>query len=350
MKPWKVALVATASTSGIFLMVLLMIRWCSRPGRAVHDHRPKPQENIRRPARLHTDRPKELIDVAFTSRERSSKVSKSSYFMRPFEWKKYPNQMADAIDRGWTAFALSYASVPSGPSMSPIPWKLCSTKGPSDEAFLPEVIWGMAGPEAELVQLIRLNPGMSFQESLLFSVQTLQSALPLPGPSIGQSSFPQEAYFEISILLEGTQKKNWFSFNGYVEDSRKKLIAKNTPSSSIIECNTVVSKHRSFSVDDFESEADSEYKGELRKLIQKRGHQIDPAKKDASNHMQSNGETTEQNENQVVAVGLTAKGAPSFYLPGTYWGSVGFQSNGKILLNGTLSALNCIKLELYSSS
>ncbi|KAJ7567169.1 hypothetical protein O6H91_02G134700 [Diphasiastrum complanatum] len=337
MKPWTVALVVIASTYGILLMVLLMLRWYSRFSRVVHDHRPKHQESFCLPPRVYADRPKKCEDVAVNShgRERSSKVSNSCYSVRHFEWTKHPSQMADALDRGWTAFALSYSCIPPGPSVSPMPWNIC-TKGSLDEAFLPEIHWGITGPGAELVQLIRLNPRVGLQESFLPSVQTLQSALPLPGPSFEPNSFPQEAYFELTILSNGTgQKRNSFSYEVYVEDDRLILIPDNI-SSSMIESSAEGENYNCFSVDNFDSDANSDQKTAASKeLLEKRGHQVGLPTEDDAKHIQSSGETMKEINTRVIAVGLTAESASSFHLPGTYWGSIGFQSNGKILLNGT---------------
>ena len=123
-------------------------------------------------------------------------------------------------------------------------------------------------------------------------------SLPLPGPPLIGTSFPQEAYFEITILYlqpmarasRGKQYKNGPGDDS--EDDRVKLIEENSNS--------------------VQSDADDISQG---KTINSPFYEP----KSASG----------KHKNYLISLGLTRGGSPPTKLmTGTYPGSIGFHSNG----------------------
>ncbi|KAK6160663.1 hypothetical protein DH2020_004044 [Rehmannia glutinosa] len=171
-----------------------------------------------------------------------------------------------------------------------------------------EIGWEVCEGSADFMQKIRLNPN----SKKTVSISVIRAALPLPGPNLGNSSFPQEAYFEITILacneknacdeieLGGKEKK------GKSEGDKIKLIgedfnAKNSPDS----LNHVASSHS------------------------QRRTKIEEVK----------------NEGVSVCVGLTGGGPLGLRNPGSYPGSIGFNSTGSVFLDGTKLVFDSVKDE-----
>ncbi|XP_047320222.1 uncharacterized protein LOC124924198 [Impatiens glandulifera] len=159
-----------------------------------------------------------LIRVESIRQGIPNKISdQSNVFRRDlFNWNDHPSLVSDAVENGWSRFAFSGQYSPS------------SILGPCN---------------SDLMQKIQLNPGL------------IKTVLPLPGPS---SCFPQEAYFEITIL-------------------------------SLVE------------------KEDEKNNKTLRELLKKNGY---------------------------LSVGLSRGGYTPAKFPGSYLGSIGFNSNGSIYLDG----------------
>ncbi|GFP83475.1 protein ssh4 [Phtheirospermum japonicum] len=111
-----------------------------------------------------------------------------------FSWADHPNLIAEAVENGWSRFA--FRTSMSSPSVKSA--RVCEGSGDY------------------LMQKIRFNPGLgkmiSAVDSPTGAVSVIKTGLPLPGPRFGNSYFPQEAYFEITILPEdGKTEIIWMS-------------------------------------------------------------------------------------------------------------------------------------------
>ncbi|MCD7471725.1 hypothetical protein HAX54_012358 [Datura stramonium] len=72
------------------------------------------------------------------------------------------------------------------------------------ESFDVDMSWEICQGSADFMQKIRFNSGLKLNKSsnsnLMSASSVVKTCLPLPGPHLGNSSFPQESYFEITIL------------------------------------------------------------------------------------------------------------------------------------------------------
>lgn len=161
----------------------------------------------------------------------------------------------------------------------------------------PEMSWEVCQDSADFMQKIRLNAGASNS-----GISVIRTALPLPGPALGKnSSFPQEAYFEITVLycLAGEERE---SIAGGNRKSKE---------------------------------------GERTKLIP--GQSFDGTSNRGSSVRVIDDSKLAGRDDGVAAlcVGLTAGGSLPLKLPGSYPGSVGFNTDGSVYLDGN-------KFELFS--
>ncbi|KAJ7554683.1 hypothetical protein O6H91_05G004200 [Diphasiastrum complanatum] len=295
---------------------------------------PRQRESSGRHARLYIEMQRTGSDSSswdYTAKNSTQMPSmwKNTAYVKPFHWANHPALMADALERGWTAFALSSTSFPSS-GASPKLWNTY-TKAAHNKGSVPEITWEI-GPATELMQLIRFNPGLSSTDA---PVQILHSALPVPGPAFGARSFPQEAYFEIVILAEGSEHRASFSYD-YAENDEVTLIPK--PSPSLIHSTSGSEDIAGHCLDGFEGKGKLE-SGRLLRLksfIENRGAPIVGGNQLGGSKPQLNLDAVKGNEAHVMAIGLTIEAPQPLSLPGTYWGSVGFHSDGQIFLNGYL--------------
>lgn len=69
--------------------------------------------------------------------------------------------------------------------------------------------WEIGPGSKDLMQRINFNPGVKDGVRLLVSLRTV---LPLPGPALGPFSFPREAYWEVTVLplrkMEGRRRES----------------------------------------------------------------------------------------------------------------------------------------------
>ncbi|GLJ22900.1 hypothetical protein SUGI_0431820 [Cryptomeria japonica] len=140
------------------------------------------------------------------------------------------------------------------------------------------------------MQKIRLNPGLNTVKNtnLLLPVQSVQAALSLPGPQ----SFPQVAYFEITIVAEhGEQIGNLFCSKKFGDDFEVKFLKQF--SNSEIHLQHVSSEMRSTT--------------------------FSPNCKE---------------DVEVISVGLAVGATALYRLPGCQQESVGIHSTGFVFLNG----------------
>jgi hypothetical protein len=154
-----------------------------------------------------------------------------------------------------------------------------------------EISWEVCQGSNEFMQKIRLNPGLKMCQnntSTTSVASVIRTSLPLPGPSLGNHAFPQEAYFEITIL---------YSCGG----------------------------------DDHELVGRKE--GEKTKLL------IEDCSNDESDlrsveEMKVEGKEGGKSGSVMLSLGLTAGEGVPLRVPGTYPRSIGFNSNGSVFLDG----------------
>lgn len=215
-----------------------------------------------------------------------------------FSWIDHPYLASDAIENGWSRF--SFTSYKSN-DMSSYPSKKSSTSstflgacGGSDEYVREneaEISWEVCEGSNEFMQKVRLNPGLKecffHPNNTSTSVASvIRTSLPLPGPFLGNHAFPQEAYFEITIL---------HSWNGDCE-----LVGRREGEKTklLIE--------------------DSSNEGDLKSVEE----------------MKVEGKEGRTSESVMLSLGLTGGGGIPLRVPGTYPRSIGFNSNGSVFLDG----------------
>lgn len=311
MHAWPLIAAAVVAT-GIFLLLLLYFtrRFCCHP-------KEQPQEqSIQRASSLQNGISKlhNQENVYNNKRRTNYYVLRRGISSKPlFNWSDNPSLITDAVENGWSRFAFTnFASSPSLQSNKSI-LGYCAPAGDGggkdDEKV--EIGWEVSQGSADFTQKIRLNSGLQkiikTTTSSMAAASVIRSALPLPGPALGNSSpFPQEAYFEITIL------------STYEDESK---------------------------IDTNGKEKANKGEGEKIKLIQA----MPAGEKDSSEsliHITSNGkelkgriggkDTVEGKTEMsiVLSVGLAGGGSLPLKLPGSYPGSVGFNSDGTVYLEG----------------
>ncbi|KAJ0983862.1 hypothetical protein J5N97_002218 [Dioscorea zingiberensis] len=206
-----------------------------------------------------------------------------------FHWDEHPRLITDAAENGWSRFAFCCLTS----SRSSQYWSLCGTVQQHEVDYDDDDNnWDIPLGASESMQIVKLNPSIS-------SSSYAKMSLPLPGPPLSiSSSFPQEAYFEITIL-----------------NLQMNAVHHNRP----------VSKQHS--------------KSDRMKLIQDNSFQ-DQSDLDELSQSGYFASPTSRSEAVVFSLGLSVDvvgGIPptkSSMLPGTYPGSIGFHSNGSVHLDG----------------
>ncbi|XP_028772572.1 uncharacterized protein LOC114729705 [Neltuma alba] len=228
-----------------------------------------------------------------------------------FNWSDHPSLAADAVENGWSRFGFSgYKTCVSSPPKRTglLGLGVCGSASGDhgSEEIEAEISWEMCQGSVDFMQKIRLNPGLkrihpNNPSVSVFSV--IRTALPLPGPPLGNDSFPQEAYFEITVLYaSGADDYEW--------DGKNK-------------------------------------EGERIKLIQEYSNS-------KGNHIEEmrvvEGIEKEKRESAMFSVGLTSGDFAPLKTPGSYAGSIGFNSNGSVFLEGTKLVMESEKVEWVGSN
>ncbi|KHG25451.1 Protein SSH4 [Gossypium arboreum] len=196
-----------------------------------------------------------------------------------FSWSDHPSLITDAVENGWSRFGFTPYNISSSTRSSSL-LGLCAAVD-----FLRgndvELSWEVCQGSADFMQKIRLKSGSSASSAVI------RTALPLPGPPLGNAAFPQEAYFEIKILYcHGDDDSGKLKELG----EKTKLIHEHEDSHHVIN-----------KVDELKSATKDDGKGE---------------------------------EQVMLSMGITAGGSLPSKLPGTYPGSIGFNSDGSVFLDG----------------
>ncbi|KAK4744031.1 hypothetical protein SAY87_010343 [Trapa incisa] len=244
--------------------------------------------------------------------------------MRPvtplFSWSSHPSLVTEAVENGWPGFAFTTHAQAQPPPLSGL-LGLCGAVDADGGGAEPEISWEVCQGSADFLQKIRLNQGFKRVNSAsptsshhrrrhhhpFSALSVIKTSLPLPGPPLGNSSFPQEAYFEITILgsLDHVQSIG----RGDEGGERIKLM------------------HESSNL-----RSNSDSLAHINKLEELKLNVRD-GKTDAV----------------AASIGLTVGGAFPMKLPGSYPGSIGFNSTGSLYLDGIKLAFESEKAEWGTS-
>ncbi|XP_019174761.1 PREDICTED: uncharacterized protein LOC109170211 [Ipomoea nil] len=214
-----------------------------------------------------------------------------------FSWADHPSLVTDAVENGWSQFGFT-AYTPSTSVKSAR--SLLGACGPGDHGNQTEVkiSWEVSPGSADFMQKIQFRRNSGVLKRITSSrhnftamggapvSSVIKTCLPLPGPPLlGASPFPQEAYFEITVFPCDDQEDSRRS-----QDDKIKLIPD--------DINAKTPKNRGL----HESIGDG---------------------KEIRNHV-------------ALSVGLSGTGSLPLKLPGSYPGSIGFNSNGSVCLDGMM--------------
>ncbi|XP_051124420.1 uncharacterized protein LOC127246854 [Andrographis paniculata] len=266
--------------------------------RDLNRHRHGLQSGI---ARLHQVSPHHQHHLAMAAAAPSIKPYNNNYhlFQRrssSFSWADHPSLVTDAVENGWSRFAFTDFASSSSSSVKSARLLLGACADSGGEPSL-EIGWEVSEGSADFLQKIRLNPN---SKKIGATMSVIRAALPLPGPNLGNNSFPQEAYFEVTIL----------SCNGMNSAGADPLSARRWRS-----------------------------EGDKIKLIGEESDTRKTPNRVASSHSQNN-RGKSKNDAVSLSVGLTGGGPLPSKAPGTYPGSVAFNSSGSVHLDGTIHAFH----------
>ncbi|KAI4389530.1 hypothetical protein MLD38_001746 [Melastoma candidum] len=253
-------------------------------------------------AKLHEARtglPRQL-DLSSRRRPGYSVFGRGASARPLFCWADHPSLITDAVENGWSRFAfMGYKSWPSSRSSL---LGACASGDPQGRGVPePEISWEVSHGSADFMQKIRLNSGLKRVNSSnpLAAACVIKAALPLPGPPLGNLSFPQEAYFEITVLDFGSDHS---SRRSGVEGERIKLIR-----------------------------GDPEMKANSESFFHVASARGNNKMEESKLNVKDDG----IDEPVLLSIGFTAGGALPLKLPGTYAGSIGFNSTGSIYMDGS---------------
>ncbi|XP_076905460.1 uncharacterized protein LOC143561217 [Bidens hawaiensis] len=248
----KAVIATVAASAGILLLLLFFLT------RSYLRHRSKTPPPIPRATSLQNGISKlHQQQNMFNSNKRRANY----YVLRKglFNWSDNPSLVTDAVENGWSRFAFTNTN---------------------NNIETVEISYEVYEGSAEFIQNIRFNSGLKK------AVSVVKSALPLPGPALNTMPFPQEAYFEITILSTYGD-----GVNVNKEGEKIKLIQENNKEKSSSESLIHVT---------------------------------------SGNNNNANMEELKG----VLTVGLAGGGWMPVKIPGTYPGSIGFNSDGSVYLEG----------------
>ncbi|XP_062222757.1 uncharacterized protein LOC133921765 [Phragmites australis] len=235
----------------------------------------------------------------------------------PFQWADHPRLVTEAAENGWAQFVFAVAPPRSRSASSSPLWGTCPVCDAGTSGDKPEAAWEVPAGSSERMQAVRLNPATasaaaSSKKWLPGSIPSplrgdpdagnpnapclARMSLPLPGPPLAGTPFPQDAYFEITIIYLNTKRPEWSASranrrgkDGSSESDRVKLV--------------------SFAPD---------------------------AKDPVQENRAAKDDQQDKQRHLVMSLGLAAASAsPSRpLLAGTYASSIGFHSNSAVYLDG----------------
>ncbi|XVF36315.1 hypothetical protein REPUB_Repub19eG0047600 [Reevesia pubescens] len=299
--------VAAAAVTFVVLLILFVVfirRWCYHKDRKdiVDENRVARTENFQDGiARLHQGSLHHHQFDLDNKRRGNYYVFRRGVSAKPlFNWADNPSLITDAVENGWSRFG--FTGYMSSPSTRSSLLGLCAA-GDFGRGNDIEINWEVCQGSAEFMQKIRLNSGSKkgiIHNHSMAAASVIRTALPLPGPPLGNSAFPQEAYFEITILY--CHGDNHDSSGKLKEGERAKLIQENSNPNSNSESlvHVMINTHDINKIEELKLATKDDGKGEA----------------------------------VMLSVGLAAGGSFPLKLPGSYPGSIGFNSDGSIYLDG----------------
>ncbi|KAK3154628.1 hypothetical protein QOZ80_2BG0193020 [Eleusine coracana subsp. coracana] len=249
----------------------------------------------------------------------------------PFQWADHPRLVTEAAENGWAQFVFAVAPprTRSSASSSPL-WGTCPACDAGTSRDMADAAWEVPAGSSDRMQAVRLNPAAVAAASSAAAASSkkwllpgsiiasplrggdadagnnnhptaplcfARMSLPLPGPPLAGAPFPQDAYFEVTIIYLNTNKRPEWSA------SRASRRGKDGASES-----------------------------DRVKLISFAAHGTDPVQENRAPAAKDD----HQEKHKVMSMGLAAASAvpsrPS--LAGTYASSIGFHSNGAVYLDG----------------
>ncbi|CAL4886716.1 unnamed protein product [Urochloa decumbens] len=264
-----------------------------------------------------------------------------------FQWADHPRLVTEAAENGWAQFVFAVAPPRSkSASNSPL-WGTCPVcDAGTASRDTAEAAWELPTGSSERMQAVRLNPSTAAAAAAAASSRkqwlpggipsplrggsggdsdaagkdttsnsnhpggalcVARMSLPLPGPPLAGAPFPQDAYFEITIIYLNTRRPEWSASRASrrgrdgagagSESDRVKLISFAPDAAK--DDDPVVQESRAGGKDD----------------------QLQDSK---------------QRHLQVMSLGLAAASAAPARaaMAGTYASSIGFHSNGAVYLDG----------------
>lgn len=307
-----VVLVAVSIGALSILFIMFIWRWCcyKQPKQFIDPNQTRPENLQAGIAQLHRAALHNHLDLDSKRRGSYYVFRRGVPTMPLFNWADHPALVTDAVENGWSRFGFTnYMS--SSPSSRSSLLGLCAV-GDYGRETQTDITWEVSPGSADFMQKIRLNSGLkkvSLNNPSMAAASVIRTALPLPGPPLGNSAFPQEAFFEVTILHSRDDRE----LNGKVREGEKiKLIQENSNemanSESLVH---VTSTHNINKIEDLKLAGKDDSRGEA----------------------------------VMLSLGLTAGGSLPLRLPGSYPGSIGFNSNGSVYLDGIKLAFESEKTE-----
>ncbi|XP_076939299.1 uncharacterized protein LOC143607913 [Bidens hawaiensis] len=243
-----------------------------------------------------------------------------------------PSLVKDAVENGWSRFAFNNF-VTFSSSQSIIGY--CGGARDVKDVEMMDIGWEVCRGSDDFMQKIRFNSGLrkvvTTTGSSMAAVSVIKAALPLPGPALGNSSpFPQEAYFEITILSlyeDATETEMSGKLRVDKGEGEKIMLIKGSPISDKASPESLI--HLTNGNGNNNSNNNSNNRISTGTVFAK----VEELKG------RSGGKNKDEGKTEmfvVLSVGLTRGGSLPLKLPGSYPGSIGFNSDGSIYLEGMI--------------
>ncbi|CAO2833969.1 unnamed protein product [Amaranthus hypochondriacus] len=304
---WRETLIV-AIVAGILIItvVILLIRRCFFTGKKItvsnHHHHQDTRTNSIQTESIIKKRP----NYQLFGRGLSTKSI--------FNWSDHPALIRDAVENGWSRFAFTtYAPYPTMKSSLFSSLRVTGDNYTQNREIHNEVeeSWEIGMDSVDFMQKLhfKINSRIIHSNSSV-AQSTIRMGLPLPGPPV-VDSFPQEAYFEIMVV--NTSEENGRKSDG--DGEKAKLLFKQNNSSSVV-ASRINGGEGFFHVS---SSRGSHLLEELK--IGRRGDD-------------GPGPGSGPGPGVKMSIGLTVGGYVTNRIPGTYPGSIGFNSDGSVFLAG----------------
>ncbi|KAK1300127.1 hypothetical protein QJS10_CPB13g00377 [Acorus calamus] len=124
---------------------------------------------------------------------------------KDFRWADHPRLVTEAVEYGWLGFSFGslLSSLPRSATTSASLWDFCAACDAArrEHRAAYDTSWEVPPGSAEYMQRLRLHASSEAADPGCHG-GCIRMSLPLPGPPLRQNSFPQEAYFEITIVAQ----------------------------------------------------------------------------------------------------------------------------------------------------